>query len=186
MATKEIIKSSNEKMDKTIEVFKHELNSMRAGRANPQLLDRISVDYYGSPTPLNQLGNISAPEPRVLLISVWDQSIVNEISKSIMKSDLGLNPIVDGKVIRLIIPELTEERRKQLVKMVHKAGEDAKVAIRTVRRDTNDHLKKLHKDSEITEDDLRRDEKDVQKTTDNHTRTIDDMVKAKEKEIMAV
>ncbi|MGI5878274.1 MAG: ribosome recycling factor [Christensenellales bacterium] len=186
MDSRDYLKSSEEKMGKTIDVFRNELAVMKAGRANPQILDRITVDYYGSPTPLNQLGNISAPEPRVLLISVWDQSVVNDISKAIMKSDLGLNPIVDGKVIRLIIPELTEERRKQLVKIVHKSGENAKVAIRSIRRDAIEQLKKMQKEGAITEDDMRRDEKEVQKITDNHVRIIDDMVRAKEKEILAV
>ncbi|NLG37764.1 MAG: ribosome recycling factor [Clostridiales bacterium] len=186
MDSKDYLKVSEEKMGKTIDVFRHELASMRAGRANPQILDRITVDYYGSPTPLNQLGNISAPEPRVLLISVWDQSVVSEISKAIMKSDLGMNPIVDGKAIRLIIPELTEERRKQLVKLVHRSGEDAKVAIRSIRRDAIEQLKKLQKEGAVTEDDMRRDEKEVQKITDNHVKIIDDLIRAKEKEIMAV
>lgn len=186
MESREIIKASDEKMNKTIDVLRHELVSMRAGRANPQILDRITVDYYGSPTPLSQLSNISAPEPRVLLVSVWDQSVASEISKAIMKSDLGLNPIVDGKVIRLIIPELTEERRRQLVKMIHKSGEDAKVAVRAIRRDTIETLRKMLKGAQITEDDMRRDEKDIQKTTDAHTKTIDELIRAKEKEIMEV
>ncbi len=186
MTNTEIIKQAQEKMDKAITYLKQELQGLKAGRANPQLLERITVDYYGTPTPLSQVGNISAPEARMLVISPWDASLISEIEKAIQMSDLGINPMNDGKIIRLVIPELTEERRKKLVKTVHKMGEDAKVALRSVRHDANNHLKKLEKDSEITEDDLRRDEKTVQKSIDEHTKTIDTLVKEKEKEILAV
>lgn len=186
MTNIEIKKSCDTRMDKAIEFLRSELQSLRAGRANPKLLDKINVDYYGTPTPLNQVGNISAPEPRLLVVSPWDATIIGDIEKAILSSDLGINPMNDGKIIRLAIPELTEERRKQLVKTVHKYGEDAKVAVRAVRHDSNNHLKKLEKDGEITEDDLRRDEKEVQKLTDKHTDTVDQLIKEKEKEILAV
>lgn len=182
----ELLKDGEARMDKAVEFYKQELQSMRAGRANPKLLDRINVDYYGTPTPLSQVGNISAPEPRVLLISPWDATMIGEIEKAIQTSDIGINPMNDGKVIRLIIPELTEERRKDLVKSIHKFGEEAKVAVRGVRHDVKKHLEKLEKDHEITEDDLRRDEKKMQEMTDKHTKKIDEMTKEKEKEILAV
>jgi ribosome recycling factor len=171
-------------MVKTVEHLKHELGSLRAGRANPQILDRIMVNYYGTPTPLNQVGNISAPEPRILVISPWDPSVIHEIEKSIQASDLGINPMNDGKIIRLVIPELTEERRKTLVKTLHKMAEDSKVALRTERHDSLENIKKMEKNSEITEDDMKRDEKDIQKIIDKYTKSIDDLVREKEKEIM--
>lgn len=182
----ELLKDGDARMDKAVEHYKSELQSMRAGRANPKLLDRINVDYYGTPTPLAQVGNVSAPEPRMLMISPWDASIIGEIEKAIMTSDIGINPMNDGKVIRLVIPELTEERRKDLVKSIHQYGEEAKVAIRGVRHDAKKHLEKLEKDHEVTEDDLRRDEKNLQEMTNKHTKTIEDLTKAKEKEILAV
>jgi len=183
---KEIEKSLQEKMDKTLNVLKHELSTLRAGRANPSLLDRITVEYYGTPTPLNQLANIAAPEPRVLTISPWDPKVIPNIEKAIQKSDLGINPSNDGKIIRLVIPQLTEERRKELAKVVKKLGEDAKVALRNIRRDANDHLKKLKKDGEITEDEQKKSEEDIQKITDKYIKEVDKAVEAKEKEIMEV
>jgi len=182
----ETLNTARTKMEKTIAVFRKELTHIRAGRANPQLLDGIMVDYYGVPTPLNQIGNISAPEPRLLVISLWDVKMISEVEKAIQKSDLGINPANDGKVIRLVIPELTEERRKELAKTIHKKGEEAKVAIRSIRRDANEAFKKAKKASEITEDDFNDLEEEVQKMTNDFTKQIDDIVKEKEKEIMAV
>ncbi|HHU64328.1 MAG TPA: ribosome recycling factor [Clostridiales bacterium] len=182
----DIKKTSQEKMKKTINVLKKDLAGLRAGRANPQILDRIMVDYYGVPTPLNQLGSISAPEPRLLVISPWDTNALKDIEKAILKSDLGINPNNDGKVIRLVMPELTEERRKELTKVVRKKGEEAKVAIRSIRRDANDQYRKLKKDSKITEDELRIAEEEIQQLTDDHVKEIDKIVEAKEAEIMEV
>jgi ribosome recycling factor len=182
----EVIDAAKEKMQKTNVVFQNELRSIRAGRANPQLLDRVMVDYYGTQTPLPQMGNVSSPEPRMLLINVWDQKALPLVEKAIQKSDLGLNPANDGKVIRLLIPELTEERRKDLNKMVHKSAEDAKVAIRSIRRDAMEHIKKLQKDSKITEDELTKAEKKMQDVTDEGIKSIDDLAAKKEKEIMEV
>jgi ribosome recycling factor len=181
-----ILNTAEEKMGKTKEVLRQEMQSIRAGRANPQLLDRITVDYYGAATPLNQMANISAPEPRLLTISVWDTKALPLVEKAIQASDLGLNPMNDGKIIRLSIPELNEERRKELTKLVRKLGEDAKVAVRSIRRDANDQTKKLKKDSAITEDDQRRMDDEVQKITDAAIKDIDEIVAEKEKEILAV
>lgn len=182
----EALDTAQTKMDKTITVFKKDLSHIRAGRANPQLLDGISVDYYGTPTPLNQLSNISAPEPRMLVIAVWDTKVIHEVEKAIQKSDLGINPTNDGKVIRLVVPELTEERRKDLAKAIRKKGEDAKVAVRSIRRDANESFKKAKKASEITEDDFNDLEDQMQKMTNDYTGQIDDIVKEKESEIMSV
>ena len=180
------LNTAMEKMDKTISVLTAELAHIRAGRANPQLLDNIKVDCYGSLMPINQVGNVSAPEPRMMIISVWDANLIPEVEKAIMKSDLGINPSNDGKVIRLVMPELTEERRKELVKVIKNFGEEAKVALRSIRRDAIDHFKKDQKDAIITEDDLKDLEKEIQETTDEHTKSIDKMMKDKEAEIMAV
>ncbi len=182
----EVHKYLQEKMDKTMSVLRSDLMSVRAGRANPALLDRITVEYYGSPTPLKQLANISVPEPRLLQIQPYDMTAIPEIEKAIMVSDLGLNPSNDGKLIRLNLPMLTEERRKELVKTVKKLGEDAKVALRNERRDANDKLKKMHKSNELTEDDLRKAEDEVQKMTDDHVKDVDRIIKEKEDEIMEV
>ena len=182
----EALNRAKEKMDKTISVFKRELAHIRAGRANPQLLDGVSVDYYGTPTPISQVGNISAPEPRMLVVSVWDTSMIAEVEKAIMKANIGINPANDGKVIRLVMPELTEERRKEIAKTIHKKGEEAKVAVRSIRREAIDVFKKDKKASDITEDDLTDLEKEIQEATDNHTKTIDTMVADKETEIMEV
>ena len=182
----EVITAAKEKMQKTNSVLQAELRTIRAGRANPQLLDRVMVDYYGVPTPLPQMGNVTSPEPRMLLISVWDQKALPLVEKAIQKSDLGLNPSNDGKVIRLMIPELTEERRKDLTKQVHKASEEAKVAIRSIRREAMEQFKKLQKDSKITEDEQSKAEKKMQDATDEAIKAVDDLAAKKEKEIMEV
>ena len=182
----EVIDAAKEKIQKTNAVFQGELRSIRAGRANPQLLDRVMVDYYGVPTPLPQMGNVTSPEPRMLVISVWDMKALPLVEKAIQKSDLGLNPSNDGKVIRLLIPELTEERRKDLTKLVHKSTEDAKVAIRSIRRDAMEQIKKLQKDSKITEDEQTKAEKKMQDATDEAIKAVDELAAKKEKEIMEV
>ena len=184
--TKVVIDNMLEKMNKSVAVYRKELSSMRAGRANPQLLDRITVDYYGTPTPLNQVGNISSPEPRLLVISPWESKMISDIEKAIQKSDLGLNPTNDGKIIRLVFPELNEERRKELTKVARKSAEEAKVAIRAIRRDAIEQVKKLKKDSLITEDEQRKAEEDAQKLTDKAIKDVDAICAAKEKEIMEV
>lgn len=181
-----VVDAANEKMEKSIAVLKKELSGLRAGRANAQVLDRVQVDYYGTPTPVQQLGNISIPEARLLVIAPWDAKLISQIEKAIQKSDIGINPTNDGKLIRLVFPELTEERRKELVKTVKKRGEDTKVAIRSIRRDAIEHLKNLKKDSEITEDDLKDFENEAQKITDNCIKEVDGIVTSKEKEIMEV
>jgi len=183
---KEIEKTAEEKMNKSIAILKKELASLKAGRANPAMLDRITVEYYGVETPINQLANITVPEPRVILIQPWDSKAINQIEKAILKSDLGINPSNDGKVIRLVVPQLTEERRKELVKLVKKMGEEVKVAIRNTRRDANDSYKKLKKDGKITEDELKKAEEDMQKCTDRMIKEIDKIIENKEKEIMEV
>lgn len=183
---KEIEKTAEEKMNKSIAILKKELASLKAGRANPAMLDRITVEYYGVETPINQLANITVPEPRVILIQPWDSKAINQIEKAILKSDLGINPSNDGKVIRLVVPQLTEERRKELVKLVKKMGEEVKVAIRNTRRDANDSYKKLKKDGKITEDEFKKAEEDMQKCTDRMIKEIDKIIENKEKEIMEV
>lgn len=183
---RQVIDTAVEKMGKTNSVYQEELRSIRAGRANPQLLERITVDYYGVQTPLTQMGNITAPEPRMLVINLWDQKSIPLVEKAILKSDLGLNPSNDGKIIRLVIPELNEERRKDLTKLVRKGAEEAKVAIRSIRRDAMDQFKKLEKDSKITEDDRTKAEKKMQDKTDEAIKAIDVLCAQKEKEIMAV
>ncbi|KOF56694.1 ribosome recycling factor [Clostridium sp. DMHC 10] len=183
---KDIIKEAEEKMKKSISVLKQDLSTMKAGRANPSILDRVEVDYYGTMTPLNQMANVSAPEPRILLIQPWDKSSIKSIEKAISVSDLGLNPSNDGNAIRLVIPELTEETRKNIVKNVKKVGEESKVAIRAIRRDANDKVKALKKDNSITEDEVKKAEDDIQKKTDSFIKEIDNLVEAKEKEVMTV
>lgn len=175
-----------EKMKKTINALENEYNSIRAGRANPHVLDRITVDYYGQPTPLQQVGNVSIPEPRMIQIQPWDSSMMKEIEKAILASDVGITPNNDGKIIRLVFPELTEDRRKSLTKDVKKKGEEAKVAVRNIRRDALDRFKKAEKNSEITEDDLKDYEKDIQKLTDKYIKEIDVHVDNKTKEILTV
>ena len=186
MPTKKIQDNAKIKMEKTKDVLRADLMAIRAGRANPQLLDRITVDYYGTPTPLKSVANISAPEPRVLQINPWDAKMVKDISRAIQASDLGLTPSNDGKVIRLMVPELTAERRKDLCKQVKKRIEEGKVAIRSIRRDAMESIKKMKKDSQITEDDQKAAEKELQKLTDSKIETIDKVGAAKEKEIMEV
>lgn len=183
---KELLDVTKERMTKTINVLKSDLSSLRAGRANPQVLDRISVDYYGSMTPITQLGNVSTPEPRMLILTLWDTKMIGAVEKAIQKSDLGINPANDGKVIRLIFPELTEERRKDLVKTVKKKGEESKVAIRSIRRDVMEQIKKQKKDGDITEDDQKQMETKLQKQTDDFIKEIDAILAAKEKEILSV
>ncbi|RID87140.1 ribosome recycling factor [Peribacillus asahii] len=183
---KQVISNAKTKMEKAISAYTRELATIRAGRANASLLDKVFVDYYGAPTPVNQLAGISVPEARLLVIQPYDKTILGEIEKAILKSDLGLNPTNDGSLIRIAIPALTEERRKELVKVVKKEAEEAKIAIRNIRRDGNDDLKKLEKNGEITEDDLRGYADDIQKMTDQHISKIDDITKDKEQEILAV
>ena len=168
------LKEFERKMDKTLEVLASDFGTIRAGRANAQVLDRITVEYYGVPTPLNQVGTISSPDPRTLVIQPWDTTLLRAIEKAIQVSDLGINPQNDGRVIRLAFPQLTEERRKELIKQVKKYGEDAKVAVRNVRRDANDQLKKLEKDKAISEDELKKATDDVQKLTDKYVAKVDE------------
>ena len=182
----DVINTAKEKMKKSCEVYERDMMSLRAGRANPQLLDRIMVDYYGTPTPINQIGNISSPEPRLLVIAPWEAKMIPQVEKAIQKSDLGLNPSNDGKLIRLVFPELNEERRKDLTKVASKGAEDTKVAIRSIRRDAIEQIKKLKKNSEITEDDQRDAEEDMQKLTDKAVKEVDEIFAKKEKEIMEV
>ena len=182
----DIYLEADEKMSKVIAAFQREMANLRAGRANPSLLDRIEVDYYGTSTPLNQLAGISAPEPRLLVIQPWDKNAMGEIEKAILKSDLGLTPNNDGSVIRLAIPQLTEERRKELVKFVRKKSEESKVSIRNIRRDANDSIKKLEKASEISEDEHKRAQDSVQEMTDEKIKEIDAITELKENEMMEV
>lgn len=183
---KDIIKQAEEKMKKTISVLNSDLSTMKAGRANPTMLDRIQVDYYGSPCPLNQVANISAPEPRVLVVTPWEKTLLREIEKAILTSDLGINPSNDGTIIRLIVPELTEETRKNLVKNVKKTGEEAKIALRSIRRDANDKIKALKKNSDLSEDEIKTGEEKVQKVVDTFVKEVDTIIIAKEKEIMSI
>jgi len=180
-----IIKQATERMEKTIGSLRKELSSLRAGRAHPSLLERIQVDYYGSPTPIGQVGTITTPDPRTLIIQPWDKSIITDIEKAINKSDLGLNPANDGIVIRISIPPLTEERRSDLVKMTKKYGEEAKIAIRNIRRDANIDIKKLEKNG-VSEDESHRYQEEIQKFTDRYTSEVDKVLIAKEAEIMEV
>lgn len=182
----EIIKASQERMEKAIGSLKRELATLRAGRANPALLDRVLVDYYGAPTPVNQLAQISVPDSRMIQIQPWDKTSMGAIERAILKSDLGLNTSNDGNVIRIAIPPLTEERRAELVKLTKKSGEESKVAIRNIRRDANDDIKKLEKNGGITEDDVRSYQNDVQKMTDKFIAEVDKILVEKEKEIMEV
>ncbi|MBO2945722.1 ribosome recycling factor [Paenibacillus sp. F411] len=178
-------KNAEERMEKAILSLKRDLASLRAGRASTALLDRIQVEYYGAPTPVSQLANITTPDPRTLMIQPWDKTSLGDIERAIMKSDLGLTPANDGSQIRLSIPPLTEERRAELVKMTKKFGEEAKVAIRNIRRDANDDIKKMEK-TDISEDESRRHQDDIQKTTDKFIAEVDKVLLAKEKEIMEV
>ena len=176
----------NDKVSKSLSVLKENLNTVRAGRANPALLDKIMVNYYGSPTPLKNISNISVPDPRTLMISPFDPKSITDIEKAINIANLGINPANDGKIIRLVIPQVTEERRKELTKLVKKMGEESKVAIRNERREANELLKKLEKQTELTEDDLKKELDEVQKKADKAMKDIDDIIAAKEKEILEV
>lgn len=174
------------RMKKTTEVLSTQFDSVRAGRANPAVLDKLRVEYYGTPTPINQIASVSTPDPRSLAIQPWDASSLKLVEKAILESDLGINPTNDGKIIRLVFPQLTEERRKDLIKQVKKYAEEAKVAIRNIRRDAMDYHKDLKKKSEITEDDLKDIEKDMQKLTDDYIKEIETIAAKKEKELMAI
>ena len=183
---KDVLDNAKEKMKKSCAVYERDLVGLRAGRANPQLLDRIMVDYYGTQTPIPQIGNISSPEPRLLIIAPWEAKMIPQVEKAIQKSDLGLNPSNDGKIIRLVFPELNEERRRELTKVASKGAEETKVAIRSIRRDAIDQIKKMKKNSEITEDDQHKAEDDMQKITDKAIKDVDEIFARKEKEIMEV
>jgi ribosome recycling factor len=182
----ELRKKTNERMQQTVDTLKKDFSTIRTGRASLALLDGITVDYYGTSTPLNQVATLNTPDPKQIVIQPWDPKVINEIERAILKSDLGLTPTNDGKLIRISIPPLTEERRKELVKVVKKRAEDAKVAVRNIRRDTNETLKKLQKDKEISEDELKKSLEEVQKITDSFTKKVDETLGHKEKEIMEV
>ncbi|HAK60003.1 MAG TPA: ribosome recycling factor [Nitrospiraceae bacterium] len=182
----EIKKKSEEKMGKALEMLKREYAAIRTGRASLGILDGISVDYYGTPTPLNQVANLAIPEPRLITLQPWDPKMVGDIEKAIMKSDLGLTPSNDGKLIRLAIPPLTEERRQQIVKQAKKLAEESRVAVRNIRRDINDEIKKKGKESHLSEDDTKRAQEETQKLTDSFIKKIDDLLAHKDKEIMTV
>ena len=186
MTVKEIMDDAKDRMGKSVRVYEKDMQALRAGRANPQVLDRITVDYYGSPTPIGQVCGISSPEARLLVLSPWDASLLKPIEKAIQASDLGINPVDDGKIIRLVFPAPNEERRRELVKVARRGCEDAKVAVRSIRRDAIEQIKKLKKASEITEDDQHKAEEDTQKLTDRFIKDIDAVCAAKEKEIMEV
>lgn len=182
----QLISHLEEKISKTKATLKEELNTVRAGRANPSLLDKIMVDYYGSPTPLKQMSNVSVPDPRTLMIAPFDPKSISEIERALNTANLGINPSNDGKAIRLVIPQVTEERRKELTKTIKAMGEEAKVAVRNVRRHTNDEIKKEEKAGELTEDDVKAEMDKVQKLTDDAIKSIDEIILTKEKEIMEV
>lgn len=183
---KDVLNTAKEKMEKTLKVLSSDFAAIRAGRANPAVLDRIQVDYYGTPTPINQMAAISVQDARVLVIQPWDKSSLKSIEKAIQASDLGINPANDGSVIRLAFPQLTEERRKELCKEIKKMGEESKVAVRAIRRDANDKIKAMKKDGELTEDDVKQFDKDIQKLTDKYVEKVDSTVSAKEKEILSI
>ena len=185
-AIEDFLADAKRRMDKSIEATHHEFNSIRTGRASPALLDRITIDYYGTTTPLKSLASISAPEARLLVVQPFDPGSIKNIERAVQESDLGLTPSNDGKIVRLPIPALTEERRKDLVKVVRRVAEDGKVAIRNVRRDVMQHLKELVVNGEVGDDEERRAEQQVQKITDDHTKSIDDLLKSKEADIMEV
>lgn len=182
----ELLKNTEEKMNKTVGVLERDYKSIRAGRANVSVLDRITVDYYGSPTPIQQMAAVSVPEPRILMIQPWDASTLKDIEKAILTSDIGINPQNDGRVIRLSFPPLTEERRKEIVKNVHKTAEESKVAVRNTRRDAIEKLKALKKSNTVTEDDVADGEKKIQNLTDKYCKEIDELAALKEKEIMEI
>ncbi|MDY6848367.1 MAG: ribosome recycling factor [Geoalkalibacter sp.] len=182
----DILKKTRSGMEKAIDALKKDFSKVRTGRASTALLDEVRVDYYGTPTPLNQVGSLTVPEPRMIMIQPWEKNLLPEIEKAILKSDLGLNPSSDGQLIRIAIPPLTEERRKEMVKLVKRMGEEARIAIRNVRRDSNDALKKMEKGKEISEDELKRGEKDIQDLTDQYVKKVDELISSKETEVMEV
>ncbi len=184
--TREIITDAERRMKKAVETAQHDFATIRTGRANPLVLDNIKVDYYGTPTPLNQMAGISVPEPRQLMVTPWDRTVINTILKAIQSSDVGLTPMSDGNVIRLNVPALTEERRKELIKQLHKKAEEHKVAVRNVRRDVNEHIKAQQKSAEITEDDAKREQDEIQKMTDKFIVETDKLTAAKEAELKEV
>jgi len=186
MNAKEILNDAKTRMDKAIEAFHHDLAKVRTGRATPTLLDSVIVDYYGQQVPIGQAATISVPEPRLITVQPWEKSFLGEFEKAIQKADLGLNPSNDGNIIRIPIPQLSEERRKELVKLVKKFGEDAKIAVRNIRRDANDHLKKMEKNHELSEDELSVELDEVSILTENHITKIDEIVSAKEKELIEI
>lgn len=186
MESKKVVDSLQDKMSKTVNAFKNDLAKVRTGRASPNLLDSVRVDYYGNPTPLSQVASVSCPEPRLIQIQPWEAGIIPQIEKGILIADLGLNPQNDGKIIRVPLPPLTEERRKDLVKTIKKQGEDSKIALRNERRSANDELKKLEKDNKITQDENKKTQELVQKKTDEFVAEVDKLITAKEKEIMSV
>jgi ribosome recycling factor len=183
---KETKKKLTERMDKTIDALKKDLASIRTGRASLSIFDGIMVDYFGTPTPINHVATLSVPESRLITIQPWDPKMISEIEKAIQRSDLGLNPNNDGKIIRVAIPPLTEERRKEIVKHVHKRGEEAKIALRNIRRDTNDEVKKIEKEEHLSEDETKRSIEEIQKITDSYIKKVDEIVAHKEEEIMEV
>ncbi len=182
----DVVAESKEGMVRAVEALKREMSKVRTGRASTALLDDVRVDYYGTPTPLSQVGTLAVPEARMITIQPWEKHLIPEIEKAIFKADLGLNPSSDGQIIRIVIPPLTEERRKEMVKVIRRMGEDSKIAVRNARRDANDTLKMLEKEKEITEDDLKRGEKQIQDVTDNYVARIDEVVSQKEKEVMEI
>lgn len=182
----EIYRDTEDRMNKAIIALKNDFNTIRTGRANPALLDRLTVDYYGVPTPIKQMANVSAPEPRLLVIQPWDKSVLGEVERAILKSDLGITPNNDGTLIRLAIPALTQERRTELVKLAKKKAEDARVAVRNIRRDANELIKELGKGGDISEDDERRAQENIQKMTDQHVAKVDEVLAKKEEDIMEV
>jgi len=182
----DILKKTRSGMEKAIDALKKDFSKVRTGRASTALLDEVRVDYYGTPTPLNQVGSLTVPEPRMIMIQPWEKNLLPEIEKAILKSDLGLNPSSDGQLIRIAIPPLTEERRKEMVKLVKRMGEEARIAIRNVRRDSNDALKEMEKGKEISEDELKRGEKDIQDLTDQYVKKVDELISSKETEVMEV
>jgi ribosome recycling factor len=186
MTAESTLKDAEHKMGRAVEVTREEFTTVRTGRATPAILNRLTVDYYGAPTPLNQLASFSVPEPRLLVIQPYDKNAMSAMEKAIMQSDLGLTPSNDGNVIRLAFPQLTEERRKELIKVVHQRSEDGRVSVRNVRRHAKEELERLQKDGDISEDDLARAEKELQKTTDRFVGEIDEMLRHKEQELMEV
>ncbi len=182
----DLIHEAEGKMKKSVEILRRDYSTMRAGRANPAILEKIKVDYYGTLTPINQLANISAPEPRLLTVQAWDKTVMPAIEKEIMKSDLGLNPNNDGNIIRIAIPQLTEERRVELVKVIKKKAEENRVSIRNVRREYNDKIKTMEKNKEFTEDQSKKGQEEIQKLTDKYIKEVDSVLESKEKEIMEV